>query len=98
MFMTYTAPNSKTPDLVPGYCVYPFQTNPVCTPPNTTANVANPTGSMPAFNTARSYHSGGVNALFSDGSVKFIKDSINRNTWWSLGTRARGEIISADSY
>jgi prepilin-type N-terminal cleavage/methylation domain-containing protein/prepilin-type processing-associated H-X9-DG protein len=98
MFMTYTAPNSKTPDLVPGYCVYPYQNNPVCTPPNTTANVANPTGSMPAFNTARSYHSGGVNAVFSDGSVKFIKDSINLPVWQALSTTRGNEVIASDAY
>jgi prepilin-type N-terminal cleavage/methylation domain-containing protein/prepilin-type processing-associated H-X9-DG protein len=50
------------------------------------------------FSNARSYHPGGVNVLMSDGSAKFIKDSINQNTWWGLGTRANGEVISADSY
>ena len=48
--------------------------------------------------TSRSRHPGGVNALMTDGSVRFIKDSINRVTWWALGTRAGGEILSADSY
>jgi prepilin-type processing-associated H-X9-DG protein len=47
---------------------------------------------------ASSVHPGGVNTLFTDGSVKFIKDSINQNTWWALGTRANGEVVSADSY
>jgi prepilin-type N-terminal cleavage/methylation domain-containing protein/prepilin-type processing-associated H-X9-DG protein len=47
---------------------------------------------------ATSWHPGGVNVLMADGSVKFIKDSVNRTTWWSLGTRAGGEVISADSY
>jgi prepilin-type N-terminal cleavage/methylation domain-containing protein/prepilin-type processing-associated H-X9-DG protein len=50
------------------------------------------------FSNAASYHSGGVNTLFGDGSVKFIKDSINQITWWALGTKANGEVISADSY
>jgi prepilin-type N-terminal cleavage/methylation domain-containing protein/prepilin-type processing-associated H-X9-DG protein len=45
-----------------------------------------------------SKHSGGVNMLFCDGSAKFIKDTINRQTWWSLGTIAGGETISADAY
>jgi prepilin-type N-terminal cleavage/methylation domain-containing protein/prepilin-type processing-associated H-X9-DG protein len=45
-----------------------------------------------------SAHPGGINVGFADGSVKFIKDSINRTTWWSLGTKANGEVISADSY
>ena len=45
-----------------------------------------------------SAHPGGINVGFADGSVKFIKNSINRMTWWSLGTRANGEVLSADSY
>jgi prepilin-type N-terminal cleavage/methylation domain-containing protein/prepilin-type processing-associated H-X9-DG protein len=47
---------------------------------------------------ARSYHPSGVNALFGDGSVKFIKSTINGLTWRALGTVQGGEVISADSY
>ena len=50
------------------------------------------------FSNAQSNHPGGVNCLFSDGSVKFIKDSISPQTWMALGTRANGEVISSDSY
>jgi prepilin-type N-terminal cleavage/methylation domain-containing protein/prepilin-type processing-associated H-X9-DG protein len=50
------------------------------------------------FANTSSNHSGGVNTLMADGSARFIKNSINMNTWWSLGTRANGEVISADSY
>jgi len=50
------------------------------------------------FSHAASYHSGGVNTLFGDGSVKFIKDSISQNTWWALGTRGNGEVVDASSY
>jgi len=45
-----------------------------------------------------SNHSGGVNVCFTDGSVKFIKDSISPQTWWALGTRDWGETISADAF
>jgi len=55
-------------------------------------------GSASTFSEADSYHSGGVNCLMGDGSVKFIKNSVSRNTWWSLGTKAGGEVISADAY
>jgi prepilin-type N-terminal cleavage/methylation domain-containing protein/prepilin-type processing-associated H-X9-DG protein len=48
--------------------------------------------------TARSYHPGGVNALFSDGSVHFVKSTISGTTWRTLGTPAGGEVISSDSY
>ncbi len=47
---------------------------------------------------ARSYHPGGVNALFGDGSVKFIKNTINGLTWRALGTVAGGEVVSSDAY
>jgi len=50
------------------------------------------------FSNSQSYHSGGVNVSFADGSVKFIKDSINMQTWMALGTKANGEVISADQY
>ena len=52
----------------------------------------------PALKAARSNHPGGVNALFCDGHVGFVKDSINLATWRALGTRAGGEVVSADSY
>jgi prepilin-type N-terminal cleavage/methylation domain-containing protein/prepilin-type processing-associated H-X9-DG protein len=48
--------------------------------------------------TARSYHPGGVNTLFGDGSVRFIKSTIDGNTWRALGTIRGGEVISSDSY
>jgi len=46
----------------------------------------------------RSMHPGGVNFVMGDGSVKFIKSTINMPTYWALGTRAGGEVISADAY
>jgi prepilin-type processing-associated H-X9-DG protein len=48
--------------------------------------------------TSRSYHPGGVNSLFADGSVKFIKSSVDGGTWRALGTVAGGEVVSADAY
>ncbi|MBX6312708.1 MAG: DUF1559 domain-containing protein [Isosphaeraceae bacterium] len=48
--------------------------------------------------TARSYHPGGVNALFGDGTVRFVKSTINGLTWRALGTVAGGEVISGDAY
>jgi len=50
------------------------------------------------FTNANSNHPGGVNVAFADGSVKFIKSSIAMRTWWSLGTRKGGEVISADAF
>src|SRR5205814_1419059 len=37
---------------------------------------------------ARSLHSGGVNILLGDGSVRFVSNNINPNTWQALATRA----------
>jgi prepilin-type N-terminal cleavage/methylation domain-containing protein/prepilin-type processing-associated H-X9-DG protein len=55
---------------------------------------------MDVYGTAspNSLHPGGVNMGFADGSVKFIKDSVNVQTWWALGTRANGEVVSSDAY
>ena len=47
---------------------------------------------------AASNHPGGCNVLFADGSARFVKNSINRMTWWGLGTKANGEVISSDAY
>lgn len=43
--------------------------------------------------TSRSYHSGGVNTVFMDGSVHFISNTIAPQTWRALGTRAGGEVL-----
>jgi prepilin-type N-terminal cleavage/methylation domain-containing protein/prepilin-type processing-associated H-X9-DG protein len=49
--------------------------------------------------TARSAHGGGgVNVLFCDGHVQFVKNSVSTQTWQALGSRNRGEVVSADSY
>lgn len=46
----------------------------------------------------KSYHPGGVNFTFSDGSVRFVKQSISQRIYNALGTRAAGEIVSSDAY
>jgi prepilin-type processing-associated H-X9-DG protein len=48
--------------------------------------------------TAKSNHPGGVNMLFLDGSVKFLKNSVNPGTYGALGTMAGGEVLDASSY
>ena len=69
-------------------------------PPNSAkwTYCSNATGSTSTYSEADSYHSGGINTLFADGSVKFIKSSISRTTWWALGTKGNGEVLSSDSY
>jgi prepilin-type N-terminal cleavage/methylation domain-containing protein/prepilin-type processing-associated H-X9-DG protein len=58
------------------------------------ANMAN----MPMQVPPSSLHPGGVNVLFGDGSVKFIKNGVSLLTWQALGTRDGGEAISSDAY
>ncbi len=72
-------------------------------PPNSkscqaTNSLANGAGNFNfgAF-TPSSRHSGGVNMLMCDGSVRFVKNTINPQTWWAVGTRQGNEVISADS-
>ena len=46
----------------------------------------------------RSEHPGGVNFAFTDGSVRFVKESTAKPIYRGLSTRAGGEVISADAY
>jgi prepilin-type N-terminal cleavage/methylation domain-containing protein/prepilin-type processing-associated H-X9-DG protein len=47
---------------------------------------------------SRSYHPGGVNALLADGSVRFVKSTIDGMIWRALGTVGGGEVVSSDAY
>jgi prepilin-type N-terminal cleavage/methylation domain-containing protein/prepilin-type processing-associated H-X9-DG protein len=48
---------------------------------------------------ARSRHAGGgVNVAMADGSVRFIRNTINLGVWQALASISGGEVISADSY
>jgi prepilin-type N-terminal cleavage/methylation domain-containing protein/prepilin-type processing-associated H-X9-DG protein len=46
----------------------------------------------------KSFHPSGCNFGFCDGSVKFLKQTIDVRAYMGLSTRAGGEIISADQY
>jgi prepilin-type N-terminal cleavage/methylation domain-containing protein/prepilin-type processing-associated H-X9-DG protein len=65
-------------------------------PPNKKAcNAGSP---WDGFVGASSQHSGGVNVLMLDGTVKFVKESVNYPAWTALGTSAGGEVISSADY
>jgi len=67
-------------------------------PPNSSHVQCYHAGQHSGISTFMSRHPGGVNSLFADGSVKFVKNSINQNTWWALGSKNGGEVVSADAY
>ena len=89
-FTGFLTPNSSKPDWMQssGYCNYPAMSNPPC--------VGGTNGMV--IIAARSRHSGGVNVGFCDGSVKFIKNSINQPTYQALSSSEGGEVVSSSSY
>ena len=51
------------------------------------------------YSNCQSNHPGGANVLLADGSVRFVKDSVQQTIWYALGTRANGDIVDAsDQY
>ena len=89
-FSGYRTPNTLTPDTTrnASYCNYPYATNPPCTTRS----------DLLVFTAARSYHPGGVNVGFCDGSVRFVKNTVNPVTYSALLTTKGGEVISSDAY
>jgi prepilin-type processing-associated H-X9-DG protein len=66
--------------------------------PNFSINPAGQSTDGPGMFTLSSYHAGGANVLMCDGSVRFLKNSVNLLTVWGLGSKDQGEIISSDAY
>jgi len=48
--------------------------------------------------TASARHSGNVNMMMADGSVRTIRGSVNLTVWWALGSRGGNEVISQGDY
>ena len=44
------------------------------------------------FYAVRSHHPGGANVALSDGSIRFVSETVNLQTWRALGTIAGGEV------
>jgi prepilin-type N-terminal cleavage/methylation domain-containing protein/prepilin-type processing-associated H-X9-DG protein len=63
---------------------------------------AGPTGPNSAgvfdADSTSSSHRNGLNILFGDGSVRFINNAIDINTWMALATRAGGEPVSTGDF
>jgi len=90
MIHTKTTPNSTVPDFIyTTYCANLPRQNLPCA----SSDGGNNDSAAP-----RSRHPGGVNILFCDGSVKFLKNTVNLSVWQGLGSITGGEVLSADSY
>lgn len=55
-------------------------------------------GGTSAMVTATSDHPGGVNVAMTDGSVRFVRDTVSPPVWWALGTRNGAETVDGGSY
>ena len=77
LFNTYLSPNSPEFDCI-------------------TARISGPLDIVHSgygWKTARSWHPGGVNACFADGSLKVITNDIENEIWRRYGTVSGGEIV-----
>ncbi len=78
-FSTGEPPNTTVPDRV-----YSCKST---TFPRAPCENGNADGLPGRYNFARSYHTGGVNVALVDGSIRFVTESIDRDTWRNLGNR-----------
>jgi prepilin-type N-terminal cleavage/methylation domain-containing protein/prepilin-type processing-associated H-X9-DG protein len=53
-------------------------------------------GNLMTSGMSRSLHTGGVNVCFGDGSVRFIRNAIDEQTWCFLISKADGQVIAGD--
>ncbi|WP_439624516.1 DUF1559 family PulG-like putative transporter [Gemmata sp.] len=89
-FQTHTGPNSGTPDQM----MYCDDRIPATHPDKLQCVQNRADGNQWAA--ARSKHTGGVNAAFADGSVRFIRNSIDPTAWKAMGTKSGGEPANTD--
>ncbi|MBN9120305.1 MAG: DUF1559 domain-containing protein [Planctomycetes bacterium] len=88
-FTAYSLPNSNDPDVLTGAgCNDGTGGNPPCTTTSTTTR--------PRMVVARSRHTGGVNASLCDGSVRFVRDTIDIATWRAASTSMGGETLGSN--
>jgi len=82
MFMTINTPNTTAADVI--WCVSNGDPAMPCT-------AASGTNGQQA---ARSRHTGGVNAVLCDGSVRFFSNTTSLANWQAMGTPSGGEVVS----
>jgi prepilin-type processing-associated H-X9-DG protein len=83
-FTTVFPPNSSSPDITTQNCVNLPALNLPCRDNGGAWNIL----------AARSRHTGGVNVLLCDGSVRFVGNGIDIFVWRGLSTVAGGEVVS----
>lgn len=81
IFTTYLPPNTTSADLC--------RTCEAVEPPWAPCTASTPTQAL----YARSLHPGGVQVGLADGSVRFVGETIDTQTWRALGTREGGETL-----
>jgi len=98
-FTGLNGPNSSSPDILQSqnFCgsVPP---NPPCTGATGSVSSGGVYTGLGMVNNPRSKHPGGVNAGMGDGSVRFIKSSVNIFIFQALSSAKGSEVISSDAY
>jgi prepilin-type N-terminal cleavage/methylation domain-containing protein len=90
-FETLLPPNSSAPDVVEQNCFPANKLNPPCiVRVGASGNIVT---SGAETHAARSRHPGGVQCTMTDGSVRFIPNTIALDTWRWLGTASGGETL-----
>lgn len=82
LFSALFPPNTSAPDRST-YCIVNGNPRAPCS-----------SGTDNMVQSARSFHSGGVNAAFADGTVRFISSSINVTVYNALGSRNGNETVT----
>ena len=88
------APNSNVPDAIWSVVAIPY--NMCVSTPTAPCNGGASEWANLVFS-ARSKHSGGVNAGMADGAVLFISDNVNAAVWQALGSINGGETADASA-
>jgi len=98
-FTGLVPPNSSSPDVLQSsdYCgdVPP---NPPCAGATGRENKGGIYIGLGLMNNPRSKHEGGVNVGMADGSVRFIKNSVDVFVFQALASTDGSEVVNSDSY
>ena len=87
---TFFPPNTTSPD---ANQYGPGESNGYCDPNPPNPPCIQNSSAYPTIQSARSRHANGVNTVFCDGSVHFIPNGINLQTWRNLGSSGDGKVL-----